>query len=143
MGTVQAPPHLRGTLSQLWQLVLTAGLLVAQLVNVGTAKIVAGWGWRLSLGLGAVPAIALIIGGIFLPDTPNSLIERGHVEEVKILQLCVGKCQPAVNISRAPDRSKGTDCARIIASSKFLPPNVPLPLNRTIGTSSAQEDPWL
>ena len=73
---------MRGSLSQLWQLVLTGGLLVAQLVNVGTSKIVAGWGWRLSLGLGVVPAIALILGGIFLPDTPNSLIERGQIEEV-------------------------------------------------------------
>ena len=49
---------------------------------MGTSKIVAGWGWRLSLGLGVVPAIALILGGIFLPDTPNSLIERGQIEEV-------------------------------------------------------------
>jgi hypothetical protein len=52
-----------------------------QVVNIGTAKIYP-WGWRLSLGLAAVPATVLLLGGIFLHDTPNSLIERGHPEKV-------------------------------------------------------------
>ena len=33
-------------------------------------------GWRLSLGLAAVPAFVLLAGGIMLPESPNSLIER-------------------------------------------------------------------
>lgn len=33
-------------------------------------------GWRLSLGLAAVPALVLLAGGILLPESPNSLIER-------------------------------------------------------------------
>ena len=33
-------------------------------------------GWRLSLGLAAVPAFVLLAGGILLPESPNSLIER-------------------------------------------------------------------
>ena len=28
-----------------------------------------------------MPAIVLTLGGIFLPDTPNSLVQRGKVEE--------------------------------------------------------------
>ena len=45
-----------------------------QLVNYG----VRNWadGWRLSLGLAAVPALILLAGGILLPESPNSLIER-------------------------------------------------------------------
>ena len=35
-------------------------------------------GWRLSLGLAAVPAALLSLGGLLLPESPNSLIERGH-----------------------------------------------------------------
>ncbi|MCI21007.1 hexose transporter, partial [Trifolium medium] len=42
-----------------------------------------GEGWRYSLGLAAVPAIMIIIGTIFLPDSPSSLIERGQDEEAK------------------------------------------------------------
>ena len=41
------------------------------------------WGWRLSLGLAAVPAVILTLGGALLPETPNSLVERGHPEEVR------------------------------------------------------------
>lgn len=47
---------------------------MAQLINYG----VNDWdnGWRLSLGLAAVPASVLTLGGILLPESPNSLIER-------------------------------------------------------------------
>lgn len=37
------------------------------------------WGWRLSLGLAAVPAMLLLLGGLVLPESPNSLIERWAV----------------------------------------------------------------
>ncbi|KAG5563145.1 hypothetical protein RHGRI_005786 [Rhododendron griersonianum] len=43
-----------------------------------------GWGWRLSLGVAVVPALTIIIGSLFLPETPNSMIERGRGEEAKI-----------------------------------------------------------
>lgn len=33
------------------------------------------------LGLAAVPATLLTLGGIFCPETPNSLIERGKREQ--------------------------------------------------------------
>ncbi|RVW19513.1 Sugar transport protein 7 [Vitis vinifera] len=39
------------------------------------------WGWRLSLGLAALPAILMTVGGLLLPETPNSLIERGSREK--------------------------------------------------------------
>lgn len=50
---------------------------MAQAINFGTQHIVP-WGWRLSLGLAAIPGAILAVGGCLLPETPNSLIERGH-----------------------------------------------------------------
>lgn len=72
----QAPYKLRGALNQMFQLAVTIGILTAQLINYGTQE----WeeGWRLSLGLAGVPAVILLLGGIFLPESPNSLIERGQ-----------------------------------------------------------------
>lgn len=35
-------------------------------------------GWRTSLALASIPAFVLTMGGLFLPETPNSLLERGH-----------------------------------------------------------------
>ncbi|XP_078175387.1 sugar transport protein MST6-like [Carex rostrata] len=78
-----APARLRGMLNILFQLMITIGILIANFINYGTSKIVGGWGWRISLGLAGVPALMITLGALFLPDTPNSLIERGHPDEAK------------------------------------------------------------
>lgn len=75
-----APPKLRGALNIMFQLAITIGILCANLINYGTGKITP-WGWRLSLGLAAVPAIIMTLGSAFLPDTPSSMIERGYFEK--------------------------------------------------------------
>jgi sugar porter (SP) family MFS transporter len=75
-----APAKLRGGLNIMFQLAITIGILCANLINYGTNK-ATPWGWRLSLGLAAVPAIFLTLGGLICPETPNSLIERGHLEK--------------------------------------------------------------
>uniref|UniRef100_A0A803PGE1 Major facilitator superfamily (MFS) profile domain-containing protein n=1 Tax=Cannabis sativa TaxID=3483 RepID=A0A803PGE1_CANSA len=78
-----APSKYRGALNMLFQLTITIGILIANLLNYFFAKIEGGWGWRLSLGGAAVPALLIIAGSLTLPDTPNSLIERGKNEEAK------------------------------------------------------------
>ncbi|KAH7675029.1 Sugar/inositol transporter protein [Dioscorea alata] len=75
-----APAHLRGALNMMFQLATTLGIFTANMINYGTGKI-NPWGWRLSLGLAAVPAFLMTVGGFFLPETPNSLIERGLEEK--------------------------------------------------------------
>ncbi|KAL5571363.1 hypothetical protein UlMin_020960 [Ulmus minor] len=78
-----APYKYRGALNMLFQLTITIGILVANILNYFFAQIEGGWGWRLSLGGAAVPAIIIIVGSLTLPDTPNSLIERNKHEEAK------------------------------------------------------------
>lgn len=75
-----APFHMRGALNIMFQLATTIGILAAQLINFGT-QYAEPWGWRMSLGLAAVPAAILVIGSIVLPDTPNSLIARSREDE--------------------------------------------------------------
>ncbi|XP_008801700.1 sugar transport protein MST4 [Phoenix dactylifera] len=77
-----APTRIRGGLNILFQLNVTIGILFANLVNYGTSKI-HPWGWRLSLSLAGIPAVLLTVGALFVVDTPNSLIERGRLEEGK------------------------------------------------------------
>ncbi|KAM3275592.1 hypothetical protein ACQJBY_044138 [Aegilops geniculata] len=85
-----APAHLRGGLNMMFQLATTLGIFSANMINYGTQKI-KPWGWRLSLGLVAAPALLMTVGGFLLPETPNSLIERGHVEEGRrVLELIRG-----------------------------------------------------
>ncbi|KAG1368207.1 sugar carrier protein C-like [Cocos nucifera] len=82
-----APARMRGMLNIGFQFMITIGILAANLINYGTSKINGGWGWRISLGLAAVPASIITLGSLFLPDTPNSLIERGHGDEAMCM-LC-------------------------------------------------------
>ncbi|KAJ8629078.1 hypothetical protein MRB53_022401 [Persea americana] len=71
-----APANYRGFLNIGFQLMITLGILAANLINYGTDKIKGGWGWRVSLAGAAVPALIITVGAVFLADTPNSLIER-------------------------------------------------------------------
>ncbi len=80
-----APPHLRGRFNQLYQLVLTFFILVAQVINlIINVTDAVRWGWRLSLGFAFCPSFVLFLGGVFLPDSPNSLLERGKPEQASV-----------------------------------------------------------
>ncbi|CAN8264922.1 unnamed protein product [Cochlearia groenlandica] len=86
-----APAKIRGALNIGFQLSVTIGILAANLVNYATPKLQNGIGWRLSLGLAGVPAVMMLVGSFFLPETPNSILERGNKEEAKkILQKIRG-----------------------------------------------------
>uniref|UniRef100_A0ACD5W8C9 Uncharacterized protein n=1 Tax=Avena sativa TaxID=4498 RepID=A0ACD5W8C9_AVESA len=73
-----APARYRGAFSNGFQFSLCLGALAATVVNYFAQKIKAGWGWRLSLGLAGVPAVLLTVGAMFLPETPNSLVQQGR-----------------------------------------------------------------
>ncbi|KAL8136889.1 hypothetical protein V2J09_002890 [Rumex salicifolius] len=75
-----APAKIRGAVSQLFQLTTCIGILAASFINYVSAQI-HPWGWRLSVGLAIVPALLMFVGGISLPETPNSLVEQGRLEE--------------------------------------------------------------
>lgn len=77
-----APAKIRGAVNQLFQLTTCLGILIANFINYGTDKI-HPWGWRLSLGLATVPATVMFVGGLFLPETPNSLVEQGKLDEAR------------------------------------------------------------
>lgn len=70
-----APYASRGGLAYLFQVATTVGILAAQLVNWG-CQWIPDWGWRLSLGLAAMPASILCLGGLVLPESPSYLIEQ-------------------------------------------------------------------
>ncbi|KAK8957993.1 Hexose carrier protein HEX6 [Platanthera zijinensis] len=72
-----APAKYRGAIFNFHDICLTGAILSANLVNYGSQKIPAGWGWRISLGVAALPAAFLAVGSLFIPETPTSLIQRG------------------------------------------------------------------
>ncbi|KAL5992400.1 Sugar transport protein 5 [Asimina triloba] len=78
-----APPRWRGMFNTGFQFFIGIGVVIANLTNYGTARI-HGWGWRLSLGLAAAPAVVMILGMLLITDTPSSLIQRGKKEEARV-----------------------------------------------------------
>lgn len=75
-----APAKLRGALNICFQLFITIGILIANLVNYVTANI-HPYGWRISLAIAGVPALILCVGSLAICETPTSLIEREKNEE--------------------------------------------------------------
>ncbi|XP_068635664.1 hexose carrier protein HEX6-like [Aristolochia californica] len=87
-----SPPKYRGAFNNGFQFSIGIGALSANLINYGTEKIPAGYGWRISLAMAAVPASLLTLGALFLPETPNSLIQQddNHHKALKMLQKVRG-----------------------------------------------------
>ncbi|ENY5524306.1 sugar porter family MFS transporter [Staphylococcus pseudintermedius] len=80
-----APTDARGSLSSLNQLMITIGILASFLVNYAFAPIE---GWRWMLGLAVVPSVILMIGVIFMPESPRWLLEkRGEKAARDVMKL--------------------------------------------------------
>lgn len=75
-----APARARGTLSGLFQLAISSGILVAYLVGLALKG---GGHWRLMFGLAAVPAVLLFIGTLFQPESPRWLVKKGREDEAR------------------------------------------------------------
>lgn len=74
-----APAAMRGRLVTFFQLAVTIGILVAYLVGLAFADVAGGWRWM--LGLGAIPALALLLGVMRLPSSPRWLLMKGREAE--------------------------------------------------------------
>ncbi|GAA0591122.1 sugar porter family MFS transporter [Virgibacillus siamensis] len=68
-----APTASRGSLSSLNQLMITIGILSSYLVNYAFADMEA---WRWMVGLAVVPSLILMIGVLFMPESPRWLLEH-------------------------------------------------------------------
>ncbi|MDI6936049.1 sugar porter family MFS transporter, partial [Serratia sp. Se-PFBMAAmG] len=69
-----APEKIRGSMISLYQLMITIGILAAYLSD--TAFSDAG-AWRWMLGVITIPAVLLLIGVFFLPNSPRWLAAKG------------------------------------------------------------------
>ncbi|KAH9615099.1 hypothetical protein KSS87_020500, partial [Heliosperma pusillum] len=79
----------RGAVNILFQLLVTVGILIANLINFATLNL-HPIGWRVSLGLALVPAMLLFIGSIVIPETPTSLIERDRLHLRHVVCMVMG-----------------------------------------------------
>ena len=75
-----SPSRVRGSLVSLQQFLITVGILLSYGINYLLADAEA---WRWMLGLGVVPALALLVGMFFLPESPRWLVGMDRDEEAR------------------------------------------------------------
>ncbi|WP_101295470.1 sugar porter family MFS transporter [Halegenticoccus soli] len=78
-----SPPKIRGSLVSFNQLAITSGILASYLVNYAVSYFVDSvltgeLAWRIMLGTGMAPAVVLLVGMLFMPESPRWLVERGR-----------------------------------------------------------------
>ncbi|KAJ6187771.1 hypothetical protein N7519_002679 [Penicillium mononematosum] len=76
-----APPQIRGMLASMQQWMIGSGFVVAQWVGYGCTLRGGAFSWRFPLSFQAVPAIILVCGVWFLPESPRWLMEKGREGE--------------------------------------------------------------
>jgi MFS transporter, SP family, arabinose:H+ symporter len=89
-----APKNRRGSLAMLQQWMITVGILISYIVALvifsafpGSAATV---GWRLVLGLGAVPALVGLALRTQMPESPRWLLRHGRYEDVQKAMAALG-----------------------------------------------------
>jgi MFS transporter, SP family, galactose:H+ symporter len=86
-----APPDERGRLVSYFQLSVTVGILIAYLVGLAFAP---AEEWRWMLGLGAVPALALGIGMLRMPQSPRWLVMVGEDYKARSVLIRIRRDDP-------------------------------------------------
>ena len=77
-------PHVRGAMSVLFQLAITIGILAAFLFNLAT-RLIGDGGWRWSLGMQSVLSSVLVLGIMYLPESPRWLMKKRREEEARVV----------------------------------------------------------
>lgn len=88
-----APPRLRGRLVTANQILLTVGILVSYLINLwfaGSAD------WRAMFAVGLVPSVAMLLGTLAIPESPEWL--RGRTARAPAGPLSAPGTRPALVI---------------------------------------------
>jgi sugar porter (SP) family MFS transporter len=117
-----APTEMRGAITSLNQLMIVVGILAAFIVN---AILASSGNWRLMLGLAAVPSLVLLLGMIFMPETPRHLVHAGEEAEAHdVLEEMPGDERPEERIQEiqeVEEKETGTGI-RAVFGEEWLRP---------------------
>lgn len=80
-----SPTRVRGALVTLNQLMITIGILVSYITDYLLSNDANAQSWRWMFLVGFMPALILLIGMLFLPETPRWLISKGRWAEGKAI----------------------------------------------------------
>lgn len=79
-STESAPSQIRGALVMTWQLFVAFGVMLGSAANLAVVD-TGDIAWRLQFGSACIPAIPLLIGIYFTPESPRWLSKKGKVSK--------------------------------------------------------------
>jgi sugar porter (SP) family MFS transporter len=80
-----APPKIRGVTVGLQTQLISIGYALSNWIGVFGSFAAGNAAWRIPLGIQCIPAVTLIIGLFWLPESPRWLIQNGHYDEAKMV----------------------------------------------------------
>jgi sugar porter (SP) family MFS transporter len=70
----------------LYQVFINGGILLGYISNYGFSKLSLRLGWRVMLGIGAIPSVILAVGVLAMPESPRWLVMKGRLgDAIKVL----------------------------------------------------------
>ncbi|KAK7404449.1 hypothetical protein VNO78_05351 [Psophocarpus tetragonolobus] len=81
-----SPASSRGFLTSFPEVFINGGILLGYISNYAFSKMTLKLGWRMMLGIGAIPSVILTVGVLAMPESPRWLVMRGRLgEAIKVL----------------------------------------------------------
>lgn len=65
------------------QVFINGGILIGYISNYAFSKLTLKVGWRMMLGVGAIPSVLLTVGVLAMPESPRWLVMRGRLGEAR------------------------------------------------------------
>ncbi|XP_038723859.1 polyol transporter 5-like isoform X1 [Tripterygium wilfordii] len=78
-----SPASIRGFLTSFPEVFINTGVLLGYVSNYAFSKLPTNLGWRLMLGVGAIPAVFLAIGVLAMPESPRWLVMQGRLGDAR------------------------------------------------------------
>src|SRR5699024_10168492 len=117
-----APTESRGSLSSLNQLMITIGILSSYLINYAFADMEA---WRWMLGLAVVPSVILMIGVLFMSESPRWLLEhRSEKSARKVMKITRKSVEIDEEIANMREINRISDTTWNVLKSSWLRPTL-------------------
>jgi SP family galactose:H+ symporter-like MFS transporter len=122
-----SPTEIRGRVLTLNQLMITVGILIAYFVNLAFSS---SGDWRAMFGVGAIPALAIIAGAVWLlPESPEWLITHDQVPRATELIASVTNTataqrlieRRAQRVASAPSQPAGRKGWRVLLEPRVRP----------------------
>lgn len=78
-----APRQIRGGLVSTYQLFITLGIFLANVINYGTETIHSSSSWKITMGIGFIFPVIMAVGIMFLRESPRWDYRKGNIDRAR------------------------------------------------------------